>query len=148
MRQGSETRWAMQRKPLDVILSLTMTNAALSVCTAGPLTLAWGNWFTLLGFLVLIKPIRERTTFFMLQFNSLDRPEDRPNTLSWIVGGNIIPGCLMIIFFRWYDELTHRCIVRALARCHRSIHLVSNSSSLVFFALPLGCVCVRAGCTV
>ena len=73
-----------------------------AVCTAGPLTLAWGNWFTLLGFLVLIKPIRERTTFFMLQFNSLDRPEDRPNTLSWIVGGNIIPGCLMIIFFRWF----------------------------------------------
>jgi len=55
----------------------------------------------MLGFLVLIKPIRERSTFFMLQFNSLDRPEDRPNTLSWIVGGNILPGCVMIIFFKW-----------------------------------------------
>lgn len=66
----------------------------------GPLTLSWANWFTLLGFLILIKPIRERSTFFMLQFNSLDRPEDRPNTLSWIVGGNILPGCIMIIFFK------------------------------------------------
>lgn len=67
---------------------------------AGPLTLTWANWFTLLGFLILIKPLRERSTFFMLQFNSLDRPEDRPNTLSWIVGGNILPGCAMIIFFK------------------------------------------------
>ena len=80
--------------------ALTMIHVC-AVCIAGPLTLAWGNWFTLLGFLVLIKPIRERTTFFMLQFNSLDRPEDRPNTLSWIVGGNILPGCVMIIFFKW-----------------------------------------------
>merc|ERR1719334_3061394 len=36
----------------------------------------------MIGFLVLIKPIRERFDFFMLQFNSLDRPEDRPNTLQ------------------------------------------------------------------
>lgn len=67
----------------------------------GPLTLTWGNWFTMLGFLILIKPLREASTFVMLQFNSLDRPEDRPNTISWIVGGNILPGCIMIIFFKW-----------------------------------------------
>jgi len=78
---------------------LMHTKAAKGI--EGPLTLTWGNWVTLLGFLVLIKPVREATTFFMLQFNSLDRPEDRPNTLSWIVGGNIIPGCIMIIFFKW-----------------------------------------------
>lgn len=71
----------------------------------GPLTLCWGNWFTLCAFLILIKPLRERSTFIMLQFNSLDRPEDRPNTLSWIVGGNIIPGCVMIIFFKWLYSL-------------------------------------------
>jgi hypothetical protein len=38
----------------------------------------WSEWATLLGFLVLIKPVRESATVFMLQFNSLDRPEDRP----------------------------------------------------------------------
>src|SRR4051812_6554274 len=43
--------------------------------TKGPLTLAWGNWFTLLGFLILIKPIREQFKIVMLQFNALDRPE-------------------------------------------------------------------------
>jgi hypothetical protein len=78
---------------------LMHTRAAKDI--EGPLTLTWGNWVTLLGFMILIKPIRERSTFVMLQFNSLDRPEDRPNTLSWIVGGNIIPGCIMIIFFKW-----------------------------------------------
>lgn len=66
-----------------------------------PLALAWGNWFTMLSFLILIKPLRERFSIIMLQFNSLDRPEDRPNTLNWIIGGNILPGALMVMFFRW-----------------------------------------------
>eukprot|EP00808_Paulinella_micropora_P012916 g4247.t1 len=61
----------------------------------------WGDWFTLMAFLVLIKPIRERSSFFMLQFNSLDRPEDRPNTLNWIIAGNILPGLILIILFRF-----------------------------------------------
>jgi len=77
----------------------------------GILALAWGDWFTCLGFLVLIQPIRERSTFFMLQFNSLDRPEDRPNTLNWIVAGNIIPGLILIIFFRWlYAPTGHEAL--------------------------------------
>jgi len=66
----------------------------------GPLPLIWGYWFTLLGFLILIKPIREFSDFFMLQFNSLDRPEDRPHTLKWIVAGNVVPGQILIVIFR------------------------------------------------
>jgi dolichol kinase len=67
----------------------------------GLLDTVWGMWFTLMSFCLLIKPIREACTFFMLQFNSMDRPEDRPFTLKWIVGGNILPGTACIIFFRW-----------------------------------------------
>jgi dolichol kinase len=67
----------------------------------GPLALGWGDFFTMLGFLVLIKPIRESSTFFMLQFNSLDRPEDRPHTLKWIIAGNIAPGLFILLFFKW-----------------------------------------------
>ncbi|KAF4315134.1 hypothetical protein G195_011256, partial [Phytophthora kernoviae 00238/432] len=67
----------------------------------GPIALAWGDFFTMLGFLVLIKPIREHSKFFMLQFNSLDRPEDRPNTLKWIIVGNIAPGMFILMFFKW-----------------------------------------------
>lgn len=76
----------------------------------GTIALCWGDFFTLLGFLILIKPLREMKNpigkFLMFQFNSLDRPEDRPNTIKWIVGGNILPGLAMIIFFRHFYALT------------------------------------------
>ena len=78
-------------------------NASTSV-----LYLAWGEWFTLLAFLLMIKPIRERSTFFMLQFNSMDRPEDRPNTMKWLIGGNIIPGMFLIILFTHLYSATNQ----------------------------------------
>jgi len=64
----------------------------------------WESLFVLFMFLVLIKPIREFSTFFMLQFNSLDRIEDRPNTLKWIILGNMLPGLLIITIFKQLFE--------------------------------------------
>ncbi|MCK9423530.1 MAG: hypothetical protein M0Q38_13120 [Bacteroidales bacterium] len=64
----------------------------------------WESLFVLLMFLLLIKPIREKYRFFMLQFNSLDRPEDRPNTLKWIVIGNILPGLILGTIFKQFFE--------------------------------------------
>ena len=64
----------------------------------------WESLFVLFMFLVLIKPVREFSTFFMLQFNSLDRVEDRPNTLKWIVLGNMLPGLLIITVFKQIFE--------------------------------------------
>ncbi len=64
----------------------------------------WESLLVLLIFLLLIKPIRERSRFFMLQFNSLDRPEDRPNTLKWIVLGNILPGLILGTIFKQLFE--------------------------------------------
>ncbi len=64
----------------------------------------WESLFVLFMFLVLIKPIREFSTFFMLQFNSLDRVEDRPNTLKWIILGNMLPGLLIITIFKQIFE--------------------------------------------
>jgi dolichol kinase len=78
---------------------------------SGTLETAWGQWITLLCFLVMIKPLREAPcigTFFMLQFNSLDRPEDRPYTLKWIIAGNILPGFFMILFFRYLFAPTNQ----------------------------------------
>ncbi len=40
----------------------------------------------------------------MIQFNSLDRVEDRPNTLKWIVLGNMLPGLLIITIFKQIFE--------------------------------------------
>jgi len=74
----------------------------------GPLALVWGYWFTLLGFLILIKPLREASDFFMIQFNSLDRPEDRPHTLKWIVAGNVVPGQILIVLFRYLLSSTNQ----------------------------------------
>lgn len=81
-------------------IPLALKPSASCNCT-GPLELAWGDLVTMLGFLILIKPLRERFTFLMLQFNSLDRPEDRPHTLTWIIAGNIAPGFVLLVFFRW-----------------------------------------------
>ncbi|MGL4944598.1 MAG: hypothetical protein ACRC46_15565 [Thermoguttaceae bacterium] len=67
---------------------------------AGILPHVWESLFVLLAFLLLIKPIRERSTLFMLQFNSMDRPEDRPNTLRWIVCGNLIPALVLSTLFQ------------------------------------------------
>ena len=64
----------------------------------------WESLFVLFMFLILIKPVREFSEFFMLQFNSLDRIEDRPNTLKWIVLGNMLPGLLIITVFKQIFE--------------------------------------------
>ena len=60
----------------------------------------WETFFVMLTFLVMIKPLRENCRFFMLQFNSMDRPEDRPHTLKWIILGNVLPGLLLSVCFQ------------------------------------------------
>lgn len=85
----------------------------LSPATAphGLLPHAWESLFVLLMFLILIKPLRERCTPLMLQFNAMDRPEDRPNTLRWIVVGNLLPalvlGTLSRQLFEYYLNEPH-----------------------------------------
>ncbi|KAF0699590.1 Aste57867_9841 [Aphanomyces stellatus] len=65
-----------------------------------PLELAWAYFLTLVCFLVLIQPVRERFVWCMLQFNGLDRPEDRPHTLQWLVAGDLLPGFLFLVGFK------------------------------------------------
>jgi len=57
-------------------------------------------WVVLAALVVLIKPLRERVPLFMFMFNAVDRPEDRPHTLEWLVAGNIFPGFLVILLFQ------------------------------------------------
>lgn len=64
----------------------------------------WETFFVMLTFLVMIKPLRENCRFFMLQFNSMDRPEDRPHTLKWIILGNVLPGLLLSVCFQYLFE--------------------------------------------
>ena len=71
---------------------------------AGLLPHLWETFFVMLTFLVMIKPLRENCRFFMLQFNSMDRPEDRPHTLKWIILGNVLPGLLLSVCFQYLFE--------------------------------------------
>ena len=64
----------------------------------------WETLFVMLTFLLLIKPLRENIRLFMLQFNSMDRPEDRPHTLKWIILGNLLPGLLLSVYFQYFFE--------------------------------------------
>ncbi|OQR98139.1 hypothetical protein ACHHYP_09005 [Achlya hypogyna] len=64
-----------------------------------PLAMAWAYYCTLSCFLCVLKPIRERSRLCMLQFNGLDRPEDRPHTLKWLLGGNLLPGFALVVLF-------------------------------------------------
>ncbi len=64
----------------------------------------WEALLVMLAFLLLIKPVREHSTFFMLQFNAMDRPEDRPNTLKWIVLGNLLPALVLGTVFQQVFE--------------------------------------------
>merc|ERR1719482_1781267 len=37
----------------------------------------------------------------------MDRPEDRPNCLNWLVGGNVFPGYVLLILCRFL--FAHTC---------------------------------------
>jgi hypothetical protein len=54
---------------------------------------------TLLGFLIVIKSVRERHAVFMMQVNASDRPEDRPYTLEGNVLSDIVPGVVIRALF-------------------------------------------------
>ena len=71
------------------------------------LSLLWSYWFVKLNLLALIKPLREKFKILMIQFNAIDRPEDRPYTLLWTVAYNNLPGFVLVIFFRWLYRITH-----------------------------------------
>jgi dolichol kinase len=74
----------------------------------------WGYWFVLLAFLVVIYPIRMRIRFVSIMFSCLDRPEDRPHTLKWIVT-QVILGYVIIQAFNFYCAWSGREQAQALS---------------------------------
>ena len=55
-------------------------------------------------FLIALRISRSWLKRFMLQFNAMDRPEDRPHTLKWIILGNVLPGLLLSVYFQYLFE--------------------------------------------
>jgi len=73
----------------------------------------WGYWFTLMSFTVFVYPIRTRIRIIDVMFASLDRPEDRPNTLYWITT-QIFMGYIVLSLFRWYCDYTDQVMLKNL----------------------------------
>ncbi|ETW08348.1 hypothetical protein, variant 1 [Aphanomyces invadans] len=61
------------------------------------LPLLWSYFSILVSFVLLVKPLRERFVWCMIQFNGHDRPDDRPHTLKWLVVGNVVPGFVLVV---------------------------------------------------
>jgi len=74
--------------------------------TLGLIQAWWSHAACLVSFVLLIKPFRERFTPLMMAFNAMDRPEDRPNCLNWLIGGNVLPGYCLLIPLRFVFSYT------------------------------------------
>jgi len=73
----------------------------------------WGYWWTMLSFFVFIYPIRTRCSFIDKCFCSLDRPEDRPDTLLWITT-QIFLGYIIMSCYTAYMTYSHQLDAREL----------------------------------
>lgn len=63
------------------------------------LTVAFASATAAVGaLLVYIKSFRERIPVFQMMFNSIDRPEDRPYTLLWLITQTIVAYIVIIPF--------------------------------------------------
>mmetsp|Transcript_41424 Transcript_41424/g.69202 ORF Transcript_41424/g.69202 Transcript_41424/m.69202 type:complete len:446 (-) Transcript_41424:367-1704(-) len=74
----------------------------------------WGYWWTMLSFFVFIYPIRTRVSFIDRCFSSLDRPEDRPNTIYWITTQIFLGYIIMSVyttFMTWSGQMTARTLI-------------------------------------
>ena len=70
----------------------------------------WNIAFAFIGFVILTIPIRRNDCSGILHtvYLSLDRPEDRPNTLNWLTTQNILTGIVLtpfiILWNHWNKE--------------------------------------------
>jgi len=74
----------------------------------------WGYWWTMLSFFVFIYPIRTRISFIDRCYSSLDRPEDRPNTIYWITSQIFLGYIIMSVyttFMTWSGQLVARALI-------------------------------------
>lgn len=65
------------------------------------LELTWACWFQFFPFMALIKPVRRRRSALMIAFRAIDRVQDRPYTLTWMLSqlvGNYVAILLMHVY--------------------------------------------------
>lgn len=66
----------------------------------------WNVLYALIGFIVLTIPIRRNDPTGILNtvYSSLDRPEDRPYTLTWLTIQNFLTGISLVPFFILWNK--------------------------------------------
>jgi len=66
----------------------------------------WNVVFAFIGFIILTIPFRRNDPTGILQtiYSSLDRPEDRPNTLKWLTLQNFLTGIVLVPFLILWDH--------------------------------------------
>ncbi|TWT64610.1 hypothetical protein [Allorhodopirellula solitaria] len=110
------TGWCVLRYQVRVNYTRKINHFLLMLI---PFVLAW--WFpytpslattvtSLVGFVVMTgvfaKPIRDRVPLVATAFAAVDRPEDRPHTLAWILSQAVGAYLVIIVVFsmlRWFD---------------------------------------------
>ena len=70
-----------------------------------PLEETLGVAFYLFGFVIFVRPVRERVPVIKTMFASIDRPEDRPYTLLWVVSQYAVAG-LALMPLRYFASVT------------------------------------------
>ena len=74
--------------------------------------LTWTCWFQFIPFIALIKPIRRKSSILLLAFRAIDRTQDRPYTLVWMLS-QLLGNYISILAFHFYLGLqTNASLVR------------------------------------
>jgi len=55
-------------------------------------------------FFFLIEKIRNNSRLFCLMFESIDRPEDRPHTLFWLISQTLVGYAILVVMYITYNK--------------------------------------------
>ena len=63
--------------------------------------MSWTVWFQFVPFLLLMKPFRRCSALLMLSFRAVDRAQDRPHTLAWILSQLVASYMVLICLYSY-----------------------------------------------
>lgn len=90
------------RKILGVLMfaGALFAGAAIPFIASPALVIA-SNLIVIFYFALLLPRFRKRSQFLKTAFASIDRPEDRPHTLSWFLSSYVVSSLVFLTFMWW-----------------------------------------------
>lgn len=90
------------RKALGIVLlAAPILIGSFVPYVANPLTIVVSYVLMLIYLCFLADPFRRRSRFLDIAFKSLDRPEDRPHTLMWLISGYVASSVILLTMMWW-----------------------------------------------